>query len=145
VASIEWVARDSTQRKALAVGIARGSKADCEQYVGVSNAESNKAAPSDAQIYFKSKHHHICYCPTAEVEARAYDAVACMMPGRKLDFPTTIPAAASSSRQREGASAVPEESDIRAAIAAARQAQPQLPPTGRPSFVRWFGLAAYAG
>jgi hypothetical protein len=137
VTSMERAARDSTQRKAPAAGIARGSKADCAQYVGVVFDERKKAAPFYAKIYFKSKHHHICYCPTAEAAACAYDAVACMIPGHKLNFPTTIPAAASSSRQREGASAVPAESDVLAAIAAARQARPQLPPTGA---AQYFGV-----
>jgi hypothetical protein len=81
VTSIERAARDSAQRKAPAAGIARGSKADCAQYVGVYFAEmTNKAVPFKAQIRFKSKGLCVCYCPTAEVAARAYDAVACMIP-----------------------------------------------------------------
>jgi hypothetical protein len=137
VTSIERAARDSTQRNAPTAGIARGSKADCAQYVGVSKSACNQAAPFHAQIQLKWKNYHICFCPTAEAAARAYDAVACMIPGRKLKVPTTIPAAASSSRQREGASAVPAESDILAAIAAVRQAQPQLSRTGA---VKYFGV-----
>jgi hypothetical protein len=136
VTSIERAARDSTQRKAPAAGIARGSKADCAQYVGVCFVEGKKGLPFTAQITFKSKQHHICYCPSAEAAARAYDAVACMIPGRKLNFPTTIPAVASSSRQREGASAVPAESDILAAVAAVRQAQP----LARKGAVKYFGV-----
>jgi hypothetical protein len=135
--SIERAARDCAQRKAPAAGIARGSLTDCAQYVGVTFVERKKAAPFQAQIRFKSKNHHICRCPTAEAAARAYDVVACMIPGRPLNFPTTIPAAASSSQQREGASAVPAESDILAAIAALRQAQPQLAPWGT---AQYFGV-----
>jgi hypothetical protein len=100
--------------------------------------ERKKAAPFQAHITFRSKQHRICYCPTAEAAARVYDAVACMIPGRKLNFPPTIPAAASSSRQQQGASALPPaESDVLAAIAAVRQAKPQLPPTGA---VKYFGV-----
>jgi hypothetical protein len=97
------------------------------------------AHPFHAFFQFKSKAHHICYCPTAEAAARAYDAVACMIPGRKLNFPTTIPAAATSSRQQQGASAPvpPAESDILAAIAAVREARPGLPPRGA---VKYFGV-----
>jgi hypothetical protein len=133
---IERTARDSAQRKAPAAGIAHGSTADCAQYVGVTFDERHKAASFKAWIKFKSKKLWICCCPTAEAAARAYDLVACMIPGRKLNFPMTIPAAASSSRQGEGASAVPTESDILAAIADVRQAQ-QVAQTGA---VKYFGV-----
>jgi hypothetical protein len=94
------------QRNAPAAGIARGGNADCLQYVGVSFAERHVANPFDARIQFKFKQYHICSCPTAEAAARAYDAVACLVPGRKLNFRTTIPggqqvASASRSRQHE--------------------------------------------
>jgi hypothetical protein len=137
--SVERAARDSAQRKAPAAGTARASKADCAQYVGVYFEERKKAAPFYARICFKSKVHRICSCPTAEAAARAYDAVACMIPGRKLNFRTMSPAAASNSPQREGACAVPlsAESDILAAITAVRQAKPQLPPTGA---FKFFGV-----
>jgi hypothetical protein len=121
--SVDRTARDHAQRKAPAAGIARGSKADYAQYVGVHFDERKKAAPFYARIYFKLKNHYICYCPTADVAARAYDAVERLIPGRKLNFPTMSPAAASNSPQRAGASAaVPAESDILAAIAAVRHA-----------------------
>jgi hypothetical protein len=137
VASSERVGRDSAQGKAPAADIARGSKADCAQYIGVSFQARSLAHPFQASVYFNSKTYHICCCPTAEAAARAYDAVACMIPGRKLNFPTTIPAAATSSRQQQGASAPvsPTESDILAAIAAAREAQPEP----------WRGAVKYIG
>jgi hypothetical protein len=117
--------------KALAACTARGSKADCARYVGVCFVEGN-ANPFCVRIKFKSKEYHICYSPTAEAAARAYDAVACMIPGRTLNFPATAPVEASSLRRLKGASAVPAESDILAAIAAVRQAQP---PTGAVKYV----------
>jgi hypothetical protein len=117
-------------------GTARGSKADCARYVGVYFDEHRNASnPFVAQFRFESSLRHICCCPTAEAAARAYDAVAFMVPGRALNFPTTIPAAASSSRQRGAASAGQTESDILAAIAAVRQAQP---PKGT---VKYFGVS----
>jgi hypothetical protein len=123
--------RGFEQREAPAAGAAHGSKADCALYVGVCFVEGT-ANPFQARINLKGKKYHICCCPTVEAAARAYDAVACMIPGRALNFPTTAPAAASSSRQRKGASGVPEESDILAAIAALRQAQP---PTGAVKYI----------
>jgi hypothetical protein len=134
VTSMVRAGRGIAQQKAPAAGTARGSKADCARYVGVYFRE-RKANPFQASIVFTSKSYHICYRPTAEAAARAYDAVACMIPGRALNFPTPASAPASSSRQRKGASAVPSESDIRAAIAAVRQAQPQLPPMGASQYV----------
>jgi hypothetical protein len=126
VASIEWVECDTPQPKSPASGITLGSRAECAQYVGVHLKANRAANPFQANVHFHSKLRHICACSTAEAAARAYDAVACLIPGRELNFPTTIPAAASSSRQQEGASAVPpKESDILAAIAAVREAQPE--------------------
>jgi hypothetical protein len=125
-------------RKAPAAGVARGSKANCARYVGVSFVKCNAFKPFRASIHFISKHYTICYCPTAEAAARAYDAVACMIPGRTLNFPTTTPAAASSLWQRKGASTAPAESDILAAIAVLREIQPQPPPAGA---VKYFGVS----
>jgi hypothetical protein len=97
VTSIERPARDTAQ-KAPTADVALGSKADCAQYVGVSFVVDKYAANKfQARIRFKSKQHYICCCPTAEAAARAYDAVAWIIPERKLNFLTTIPAAASSS------------------------------------------------
>jgi hypothetical protein len=135
--SVERAGRGIGLRKTPEAGTVRGSEADCARYVGVSFYERNAVNPFCACIKFKSKSYHICYSPTAEAAARAYDAVACMIRERALNFPTTTPAAASGSRQRKGASAVPSESDILDAIAATRQAQPQLPPTGA---VKYFGV-----
>jgi hypothetical protein len=133
--SIERPRRGTVQGKAPAAGTARGSKADCVRYVGVRIDEGNAFNPFRAAICVNSKIYHICYCPTAEAAARAYDVVACMIPGRALNFPTTTPAAASSSQQRKGASTFPAESDILAAIAALRQAKPPLPRTGAVKYV----------
>jgi hypothetical protein len=136
-ASSERVGRDTAQRKAPAADIA-GSKADCAQYVGVSFKARSLAHPFQANVYFNSKAYHICCCPTAEAAARAYNAVACMIPGRKLNFPTTIPAAATSSPQRKRAKAdLLAESHILAVIATVREAQPELPPMGT---VKYFGV-----
>jgi hypothetical protein len=137
--SSERAGRGAAQQVAPAADIARGSKADCVRYAGVRCGESKASRPFfRATIPFNSNQYHICCCPTAEPAARAYDAVACMILGRALNFLTTTPAAASSARQRKRASAVPAESDILAAIAAVRQAQPQLSRTGA---VKYFGVS----
>jgi hypothetical protein len=139
VMSSEPVGRDTAQPKAPAAEIARRGKADCAQYIGVTFDERRIAFLFEARIYFKSKLRRICRCPTAEAAARAYDAVACLIPGRKLNFPTTIPAAATSSRQQRGVGAVPPaERDVLAAIAAVREAQPQYQGVGA---VKYFGVS----
>jgi hypothetical protein len=138
VTSTERTVRDTARRKGPTAAVSRGSKADCAQYFGVSFDEGNASNPFQARTRYKSKRLSICDCPTAEAAARAYDALARMIPGRALNFPTTIPAAASSSRQRGQASAGPAKIDILAAIAAVRQAQPQLPPKGA---VEYFGVS----
>jgi hypothetical protein len=127
--SSERAGRGAAQQIAPVADIARGSTADEARCIGVCVDKRSAVNPFKAQITFNSKKYTICYRPTAEAGVRAYDAVACMIPGRALNFPTP-PTAASSSRQRKGASAVPADSDILAAIAALRQAQPQPPPTG---------------
>jgi hypothetical protein len=132
---VERSGRETAQRKAAPAGVTRGSRADCARYIGVGFDERRKAVPFRASIHFKSKKHTICRSPTADAAARAYDTVACMIPGRALNFPTLTPAAASSSRPRKGASAVPAESAILAAIAALREAQLQSPPTGAVKYV----------
>jgi hypothetical protein len=107
------------------------SKADCVQYVGVHFVENRIALPFEACICFKSKKHYICACPTPEEAAHAYDTLARMIPGRNLNFPTSISAAPSSS-------VPPTESDILAAITAVREAQPEVQRTGT---VKYFGVS----
>jgi hypothetical protein len=102
------------------------------QYVGVLYNESSATKPLRAQICFGSKVRYICYCATAEAAARAYDAIARMIPNRKLNFPTTSSVAASGAERRDGADVFPSESDLLAAIAAVRQAQP---PRGKIKYV----------
>jgi hypothetical protein len=86
--------------------------------------ESRKTTkPFLAQIQVGSKGYHICGCATAEAAARAYDAIARMIPNQKLNFPTTGSAAAFGAVPSNGAGAIPSESELIAAIAAIRQPQ----------------------
>jgi hypothetical protein len=86
-----------------------------------------KANPFRANIIFRSKTYHVCSCATAEAAARAYDAIARMIPNRKLNFPTTSSAAAFAAVPSNGAGAIQSESELLAAIAAFRCRQPQRP------------------
>jgi hypothetical protein len=79
--------------------------------------------PFIAQIRVGSKTYHICGCATAEAAARAFDAIARMIPNRKLNFPTTSSAATFGAVPSSGAVAIPSESELLAAIAAIQQAQ----------------------
>jgi hypothetical protein len=109
----------------------RCSKADeCAQYVGVFYDESKSANKRfRAYIWFASKTYHICNCATAEAAARAYDAIARMVPNCKLNFPTTSSVAASGVVPGNGARSsrsLPSKSKLLAAIAAVRQAPARI-------------------
>jgi hypothetical protein len=107
----------AANHRAQTAAAERGGKADCARYVGVYYRQS-PINPFYAYIRLGSKQYHICGCATAEAAARAYDAIARMIPGRKLNFPTTSPVAALPSP-----GAIPSESELLAAIAAVRQPQ----------------------
>jgi hypothetical protein len=127
--------RRAASRVSPADRAARDDKAECAQYVGLSYL--GKTHPTNkfrAEICFKSRKYHICYAPTAREATRAYDSVASMITGRKLNFPTTSLAARSSSQRSSGTSAGPSENDIRAKIAAIQRG---FGPAGA---VKYFGV-----
>jgi hypothetical protein len=128
--------RRAVPRESPADRAARDGKAECAQYVGVSYdcKTSRRTKPFRAMINFQSKEHHICYAPTARDAARAHDAVASMIPGRKHNFQTTSSAGQSSSQRSSGTSVVPSERDIRAKIAAIQRG---FGPAGA---VKYFGV-----
>jgi hypothetical protein len=130
--------RRPAPREAPVDRAARDGKAECVQYVvGVSYHRHGKTHPTKpfrARIYFQSKECTICYAPTTREEARVYDVVASMIPGRKLNFPTTSSVARSSLQRSSGTGAVPSESDIRAKIAAIQRG---FGPAGA---VKYFGV-----
>jgi hypothetical protein len=112
----------AANHRAQTAAAERGGKADCAQYVGVYYHKHKSATnPFYAHIRFGSKDFHICSCVTAEAAARAYDAIAHMIPGRELNFPTTSSMAAFGAVPSPGA--IPSESEFLAAIAALRQPQ----------------------
>jgi hypothetical protein len=125
--------RRAAPRKSPSDRAARDGKAECAQYVGVSYS-AKASRPTKPLMTFQSKNYHICHAPTAREAARAYDAVARMIPGGKLNFPTTSSAARSSSQRSGGTGTVPSERDIRSNIAAIQRG---FGPAGA---VKYFGV-----
>jgi hypothetical protein len=110
----------AVKHRAQTAAVERGSGDDCAQYVGVYyNKHQSATNPFYAHIRFGSKDFHICSCVTAEAAARAYDAIARMIPDRKLNFPTTSPVAAFGAVHSPGA--ISSKSELLVAIAARRQ------------------------
>jgi hypothetical protein len=127
--------RRPAPRESPADRAARDGKAECVQYLGVSyEPASSPTRPFRAQIRYQSNRYHICVAPTAREAARACDVVASMIPGRKVNFPTTSSAARSRSQRSSGTSAVPSERDIHAKIAAIQRG------FGLGGAVKYFGV-----
>jgi hypothetical protein len=135
------VEQAAATHRTSAAAAERGSKKDCAQYVGVFYDERKSGTkPFRANIYFGSKTYHICGCATAEAAARAYDAIARMIPNRKLNFLTTSSAAAFGAVPSNGAGAIPSESELLAAIVAIRPPQQARQPQEARGEIKYFGV-----
>jgi hypothetical protein len=74
--------------RAKIAAIQRGfGPAGAVKYFGVSEIQSIRN-PYHAQVQMDGKIKHLGNHPTGEAAALAYDAVACTINGRKLNFPT---------------------------------------------------------
>jgi hypothetical protein len=87
--------------RAAIAGIQRGfGPAGAVKYFGVARDTRSIHNPYTAQIWMNGKQTHLGCYPTGEAAARAYDAVASTISGRKLNFPNASSAVAAAPKHQ---------------------------------------------